>query len=155
MDDCNGQPTRRNMGSRKRFIGFNPLSTENYFTTTESIPVYYGFTVLDDVEVEGFKFGKTTEFEVGPNVTYGDAFVVAPDGSRAGLVWEVSKENETYFEEVFPLASNRWGVWAVSFPYPMRNREDARRNLQAVLPELKEKWSEWQRQFKVVPKVEL
>jgi hypothetical protein len=50
--------------------------------------VYHGFVVLEDVSVEGFTFGAITDFEAEPSDT-GDAFVVAPDGSRAGLVWEV------------------------------------------------------------------
>lgn len=52
-------------------------------------PVYHGFQVLEDVVVEGFTFGKITDFEAEPRQE-GDAFVVAPDNSRAGLVWEVA-----------------------------------------------------------------
>jgi hypothetical protein len=52
-------------------------------------PVYHGFVVLKDVSAEGFTFGAITDFEAEP-CDAGDAFVVAPDGSRAGLVWEVS-----------------------------------------------------------------
>ena len=51
-------------------------------------PVYHGFRILEDVNVDGFTLGVITDFEVEPAV-YGDAFVVAPDGSRAGLVWEI------------------------------------------------------------------
>jgi hypothetical protein len=74
----------------------------------------------------------------------GDAFVIASDGSRAGLVWEVSPTE--YIEEVRPFERDRWGVWAVSFPYPMISRENARKNLAAVLPELKvrlQQWKQW------------
>ncbi|MGB8661499.1 MAG: hypothetical protein WA621_19745 [Candidatus Acidiferrum sp.] len=52
-------------------------------------PVYHDFQVLEDVVVEGFTFGKITDFESEPRQE-GDAFVVAPDNSRAGLVWEVA-----------------------------------------------------------------
>jgi hypothetical protein len=31
----------------------------------------------------------------------GDAFVIAPDGSRAGLVWEAS--DKPYFQEIMPV----------------------------------------------------
>jgi len=44
--------------------------------------------ILDDVEVDGFRLGMITDWETQPDVC-GDAFVVAPDGSQAGLVWEV------------------------------------------------------------------
>ena len=105
-------------------------------------PVYHGFVVLDDVSVEGFTFGAITDFEAEP-CDVGDAFVVAPDGSRAGLAWEVSPT--AYIEEVRPFERERWGVWAVSFPYPMINRVNARKNLVAVLPELKARWEQWKR----------
>ena len=116
-----------------------------FLAPPEGAPIYYGFPVLDDVEVEGFKLGKISEFETEPPIDYGDAFVVAPDGSRAGLVWEVSDQD--YVREICPVEAGRWGVWAVSFPHPIRTREDARRNLQAILPGLKEKWELWRRQY--------
>lgn len=43
---------------------------------------YHGFRQLD-VEVDGFRWGMITDFLAEPD-TDGDAFVVAPDGSRAG-----------------------------------------------------------------------
>jgi hypothetical protein len=134
----------------KRFRG-RPLATDPqaesaqpsvpaFIARPAGAPVNYGFPVLDDVEVDGFKFGMITDFlSEADNV--GDAFVVAPDGSRAGLVWEISRES--YFEEVCPLGEERWGVWAVSFPYMMKSNEDARRNLEAVLPNLKKQWELW------------
>ena len=105
-------------------------------------PVYHGFVVLDDVSVEGFTFGAITDFESEP-CDAGDAFLVAPDGSRAGLVWEVSPIG--YIEEVRSFERDRWGVWAISFPFPMVNRVNARKNLAAVLPELKARWEQWKR----------
>jgi hypothetical protein len=56
----------------------------------DGAPVYHGFPALSDVCVDGFTLGKITDFEAEPS-DYGDAFVIAPDGSRAGLVWEFSK----------------------------------------------------------------
>jgi len=103
-------------------------------------PVYHGFSVLEDVSVEGFTFGAITDFEAEPCDT-GDAFVIAPDGSRAGLVWEASPKK--YIEEVQPFEHDRWGVWAVPFSYPMTSRTNARKNLVAVLPDLKARWEEW------------
>src|SRR5262249_33225787 len=72
---------------------------------------------------------------------YGDAFVVAPDGSRAGLNWEVLQAHR--LEEVCGYDPGRWGVWYVNFPYPLVSRENARKNLAHVLPGLREKWSAW------------
>jgi hypothetical protein len=96
------------------------------------------------VVVRGFTLGKITEFENEP-CDEGDAFVVAPDNSRCGLVWEVS--DNSYFEEICPLEPERWGVWGVSFTHAMANRESARKNLESVLPQLQQRWEEWRQRF--------
>lgn len=70
----------------------------------EGAPVYHGFVILDDVVVDGFTLGKITDWEAEPCET-GDAFVIAPDGSRAGLVWEVC--DPPYFQEVMPIETTR------------------------------------------------
>lgn len=103
-------------------------------------PVYYGFPVLEDVCVDEFKLGKITDFEAEP-CDDGDAFIVAPDGSRAGLVWDLS--DSVTVSEILPPEPRRWGVWAVSFVNPMTSRENARRNLEAILPLLRPKWEDW------------
>jgi len=107
-------------------------------------PVYHGFRILSDVVVEGFALGVITDFEAEESAA-GDAFVVAPDNSRAGLVWEIS-DKET-FMEICPIEKDRWGVWEVSFPFQMTSREAAKMNLQRILPKLKPKWEEWRRRF--------
>ena|SRR5215469_10539765 len=86
-------------------------------------PVYYGFVVLDDVVVDGFTLGKITDWEAEPCET-GDAFVISPDGSRAGLVWEIC--DPPYFQETVPIEADRWGVWSVGFFLPMTSRDNAR-----------------------------
>ena len=100
----------------------------------EGAPIYHGFVVLDDVVVDGFILGKITDWEAEPCET-GDAFVIAPDGSRAGLVWEVC--DPPYFREVTSAESTRWGVWGVGFLLPMTSRENAYKNLKSILPQLK------------------
>ncbi len=120
-----------------------------FLARPEGAPVYHGFQILSDVVVEGFTLGKITDFEAEITTT-GDAFVVAPDDSRAGLVWEVSAK--VYFDEVMGLAPNRWGVWAVSFPYPMTSRENIRRNFESILPELKREWERWRREYAPQPR---
>jgi hypothetical protein len=116
-----------------------------FIARPEGAPVYYGFVVLDDVTVDGFTLGKITDFEAEP-CDEGDAFVIAPDGGRAGLVWEVY--DPPYFQEVSPIETGRWGVWGVGFRLPMNSRENARRNLESILPELKLRWAEWKSRFK-------
>jgi hypothetical protein len=102
-------------------------------------PVYHGFTVLDDVVVDGFTLGVITA--MGP-ATYGDAFVIAPDDSRAGLVWEVGAPDGR-LHATGPFEHSRWGVWGAVFPRPMASEEDARENLRAIAPALRATWEEW------------
>jgi hypothetical protein len=103
-------------------------------------PVYHGFCVWEDVQVDGFTFGVITDFEE-TETEDGDAFVIAPDNSRAGLVWSIS--DTTYFDEVLPPDETRWGVWGVSFDGPMKTKEDVRRNLARIVPQLRERWEQW------------
>ena len=88
-------------------------------------PVYHGFRILGDVVVDGFTLGAITDFEAEP-CDEGDAFVVAPDNSRAGLVWEVATGEA--FAEICPMEENRWGVWAewrAGLPEPQSVRNAA------------------------------
>jgi hypothetical protein len=117
-------------------------SLPGFLAKPPDAPVYHGFGVLSDVVVDGFTFGAITDFEA-ELTTEGDAFVVAPDNSRAGLVWEVSAGG--CFEQICEEADDRWGVWAVSFPLPMTSRENAKANLAAILPLLKPRWEAWRR----------
>jgi len=103
-------------------------------------PVYHGFPVLDDVEIDGFRLGMITDWEA-TETDVGDAFLVAPDGSRAGLVWEVG--DHFYVTECLAVTPDRWGVWNVGFTRPMRSREAARANLADVLEVLLPAWQQW------------
>jgi hypothetical protein len=115
-----------------------------FIARPEGAAVYHGFVILDDIAIEGFTLGKITDWEAEPCDT-GDAFVIVPDGSRAGIVWEVS--DPAYFEEIMPMEAARWGVWGVGFLLPMASRENARKNLESILPQLKSQWAEWNSQF--------
>jgi hypothetical protein len=110
-------------------------SVPAFLARPEGAPVYHGFTVLEGVEADGFRLGIISA--LGPD-DYGDAFVIAPDGSRARLVWEVGESREV--SEVSGFEPGRWGVWAVEFARPMRSTDDAQRNLEDILPALRPKW---------------
>jgi hypothetical protein len=103
-------------------------------------PVYHGFPVIEGAEAEGFRLGMITDF-LSQHATEGDAYVIAPDGSRAGLVWQ--SESAPYFEEVMAPAPDRWGVWAVGLALPMTTSDEARDYLAALLPHLRPRWEAW------------
>ena len=60
---------------------------------------YHGFTLVDGVAIDGFRLGTITDYmqsDSASGCTVGDAFVEAPDGTRAGLMWEVGPERRYY-----------------------------------------------------------
>jgi len=57
-----------------------------------------------------------------------------------------------YFQETMPIEADRWGVWGVGFALPMDSHENARKNLDSILPELKLRWAEWKARFSGSPK---
>jgi hypothetical protein len=71
--------------------------------------------------------------------TGGDGFVVAPDGRRAGIVWEVGEGD---IPLVAPPDESRWGVYAVWFPRMVRTVDDLVFNFRQVLPELKKRYQD-------------
>jgi hypothetical protein len=101
-------------------------------------PVYHGFVVVPETCIDGWCLGVITEFEDPAGCTGGDAFVIAPDGSRAGLVWEVGGEP---LQEIMAPDSERWGVYAIWFPSPTRTVQDLVNNFRFVLPQLKEAYA--------------
>ena len=98
-------------------------------------PVYHGFVVVPETYTDGWCLGVITDYEDPDGVDSGDAFVIAPDGSRAGLVWEVGVEP---ISEILPPDEERWGVYAVCFPHVVRNTEELTSAFRAILPALKE-----------------
>jgi hypothetical protein len=107
-----------------------------FLARPEGAPVYHGFPVIEESETDGWFIGAITEY-LGADE--GDAFVVAPDGSRAGLVWEVG---DGTFDEICKPESNRWGVFAVWFPNPVQTEADFIDNFPYVLPLLQLKYAE-------------
>ncbi|GMV21571.1 MAG: hypothetical protein AMXMBFR57_15200 [Acidimicrobiia bacterium] len=99
-------------------------------------PVYYGFPLIEETRTDGWCFGAISAFDDEPDgCQWGDGYVVAPDGSRAGLVWEVGTFAA---REISPPDQKRWGVYNVAFPRPVRHLDDLVLCFRAVLPELRE-----------------
>jgi hypothetical protein len=97
-------------------------------------PVYHGFPLIPETLTDGWCLGAITKFDNADGSTWGDAFVVAPDGARAGLVWEVGEGD---ISQILPPDKNRWGVYAVWFPRAIYSVVDLVEAFQIVLPELK------------------
>src|SRR5688500_4907898 len=102
-------------------------------------PVYHGFLIVPETCTDGWCLGTITEFEDPVGCDGGDAFVIAPDGTRADLIWEVGTAS---LQEILPPDSQRWGVYAISFPHVTRTVDDLVSAFRAVLPQLKTKHKE-------------
>jgi hypothetical protein len=134
-DARNGRPLRLDPSAESRDPDLPAL-----LARPPGAPVYHGFPVIESSIVDGFKLGMITDFVAAPD-TAGDGFVIAPDGSRAGLVWE--SETAFYATGVLAPDSERWGVWAVGVPLPLRTEGDARPFMEALVPELRSRWERW------------
>jgi hypothetical protein len=97
-------------------------------------PVYYGFKLLKDSECEGFVFGTITEPSGDEPAQWGDAFVIAPNGSRAGIVWQVGDGESTV---VCEPSEGRWGVYAFYFRASITSEVDLVHHLHSIVPALK------------------
>jgi hypothetical protein len=105
--------------------------------------VYHGFP-LTEAEFEGYRLGMISGFD--DDGDRGDAFLVAPDGSRAGIVWDfLAGVAEINARQVYRYTPGRWGVWSVVLPRPMSTPEDRLLNLALLVDALREKWTEWRR----------
>ncbi|MEZ5988957.1 MAG: hypothetical protein R3F30_07495 [Planctomycetota bacterium] len=105
-----------------------------FLARPEGAPIYHGFPLVDGCDIDGWRLGAITDYVDPAGCDWGDGFVVAPDGSRAGLVWKVG---DAPLRELLPPDEERWGVYAVSFPGPIRDAGDMARGFAAVLPELR------------------
>ena len=97
-------------------------------------PVYHGFPIIPESETDGWYLGTITGYADPTGCTFGDAYVIAPDGSRAGIVWEVGNGA---IETVSPPEPGRWGVYALWFPHPIHTTEEFVAEFRRQLPALK------------------
>ena len=105
-----------------------------FLSRPEGAPVYHGFPIVEATCTDGWCFGAITSFDDADGCDSGDGYVVAPDGSRAGLVWDVGCEPT---QEILPPDEERWGVYAVWFPRVITCVDDLIFNFRAVLPDFK------------------
>ena len=113
-----------------------------FLSRPEGAPVYHGFPLVPESETEGWLYGAISEYDSTTPQTEGDGFVVAPDGSRAGIVWATDTES---FYEISPPTEGRWGVYGVCFPEPVSSVDDLVANFRAVLPSLQARFEKLKR----------
>jgi hypothetical protein len=108
------------------------------FAAPPGSKAYYGFPLIDGVAAGGWKMGAMT-YPLQPDTeagcTIGDAYVQAPDGTRAGIVWETGPELK--FTVLVPPDEKRWGVYKIHVPRAVRTWEDFHDNFRTMLPLLK------------------
>jgi hypothetical protein len=104
-----------------------------FLARPDDAPVYHGFPIIRESLTDGWQFGTISDYEDPAGCDFGDAFVIAPDGSRAGLVWSVG---DYPTREVCRPDAGRWGVYEIAFCKPVRTTADFVECCRAVLPEL-------------------
>jgi hypothetical protein len=97
-------------------------------------PVYHGFPIVEASRIDGWAFGTISDYEDPAGCEWGDAFVVAPDGTRAGIIWQVDNFEP---QEVCVPDRERWGVYGFAYPTAIRTTADFVRMCHSFLPELR------------------
>jgi hypothetical protein len=117
-------------------------SLPGFLARPDGAPVYHGFPLLEGSRTpDGWCFGTISDPNRPEELDWGDAFVVAPDGSRAGIVWEV---DEGKLEVILPPDEGRWGVYGLGLARPVRGDGELVEQLRGWLPELRRLHGEWQ-----------
>jgi hypothetical protein len=102
-------------------------------------PAYTGYPLVEETRRGGWCLGAVTDpFEPdGPEgCTVGDLFVEAPDGTRAGLVWNVDPQSR--FSVIEPGGPVRWGLFHFTFPRPIKEMSDLVAAFEGALPVLQQ-----------------
>ena len=106
-----------------------------FLAKPDGAPVYHGFPIVPETMTDEWCLGVITEYEDPNGCDAGDAYVVAPDGSRAGLVWDVG---DGKLSQICPPDEERWGVYQVWFSKPVRTTDDLVARFREILPQLQE-----------------
>jgi hypothetical protein len=94
---------------------------------------YGGSPVMVETGHEGFVYGAVTP--IGQETGRGTGFLQGPDGSRAGIQWELSDDGP-YIMRLEKPGHDHWGVYRLGFTSPVRTVADLRANLTALMPKL-------------------
>lgn len=127
------------VNNSKKLLSDPELGKHAFLNPPENAIVYFGFPLVYETITEGYIYGAITDFLEADSdegfCTYGDGFVQAPDGTRAGLIWGISSEPFVTME--IPPEDDRWGVYQVGFVKKIKNIDDLVYNFKLIVPMLK------------------
>jgi hypothetical protein len=104
-------------------------------------PVYHGFPLLDESRTDdGWCFGTISDPDCPEGRNWGDAYVVAPDNTRAGLIWHVGPPE---LEISLDPGADRWGVYTIGIAGEVHSQAELVEQLRAWLPELRRRHAAW------------
>ncbi len=110
-------------------------SSPAFLARPEDAPVYHGFPMLERSRTEdGWCFGTISEPDCPEGRDWGDAFVVAPDDSRTGIVWEAGSPG---MEVIVPPEEDRWGDYKIGLARRVHDEDGLIEQLWGWLPEIR------------------
>jgi hypothetical protein len=116
-----------------------------FLARPEGAPCYHGFPLLEETRTDdGWCYGTISSYDhAGEGWTGGDAYVVAPDNTRAGIVWSVGEPSIECLDGQAAERTDRWAVYLLTLPRPVRCRSDLVTGLMGWLPEFRRRFDEW------------
>lgn len=123
----------------KKILSDDTIDELAFLSPPDGAIIYYGFPLIQETEKDGYIYGAITDFlepDTADGCTFGDGFIQAPDGTRAGLIWEIAEQ--PYVAVNIPPEEDRWGVYNIGFNRSISSIEDLVENFHTILPLLKE-----------------
>jgi hypothetical protein len=112
-----------------------------FIARPQGAPVYHGFPLLEESRTaDGWCFGMISDPNCSEGCDEGDAFVVAPDNTRAGLIWHVGPLD---LQVSLEPESDRWGVYDIGIADTVHSQAELVKQLQTWLPELQRRHTAW------------
>lgn len=133
----------KNYTAKRLLRGLKATPGKPYFIREKEEQVYTGFPLIPETETDGFIFGAITDFlepDSKEGCTTGDGYIQAPDGSRAGIIWQVFPNREKKIAISMKPDEKRWGVYNVGFPKPITSLTDLIYNFKEILPLFKKEY---------------
>lgn len=109
-------------------------------TTGSEDERYFGSSVVPGVDVDGWRLGLYTgpDLDSDDPVDAGDAYLVAPDGRRCGIVWSI--QQPTFFVILLGDQGDRFGVFEVACEHGPTTTPEARLFVRDLLPHVRPLW---------------